>query len=69
KKNEVELKFKGSDSMPEGLFEHFRIRARINLGKGTILVSTKPALRKAFPLMLNLPAPLEGLFSLGVKAD
>jgi hypothetical protein len=32
------------------------------------MVSTRPALRKNFPLMLNSPVILDSLFSLAVKS-
>jgi hypothetical protein len=67
KKNEVELTIKASDNIVAGFWAHFRLKGTDASGTSA-LVSTRPVLRKNFPLMLNSPAILDGLFSLAVKS-
>jgi len=69
KKNEVELKVKFSQAAKPGFFTHFKIKATPESPGAGGPVSTLPALQKAFPLMLNCPIMLEGLFTLAVKAN
>lgn len=66
KKNEIELKLVLSDEWEPGQSVRFGIEGQ---GRGTpaARVSTKAALRKAWPLMLHPPAELDGLLTLGVK--
>jgi len=67
KKNEIELTFKASEDLAPGFWAHFKLKGTD--ASGTIAIaSTKPALQKNFPLMLNSPAVLEGVFSLAVKS-
>ena len=60
KKNEVELVFKAKEELAAGTFKHVALTAHGTNGL-PVKVSTKPALRKAFPLMLNTPPELEGV--------
>jgi hypothetical protein len=68
KKNETELTFHCSTNLPPGTFYHLKL-----LGSAPKIepqfVTTKPALRKAFPLMLNPPHVLEGVITLAVKSE
>lgn len=66
KKNEAELKIVLSDEWEPGQAVRFKIEGQ---GRGTpaALVSTTPALKKRWPLMLYPPNGLDGLFSLTVK--
>ncbi len=62
KKNEVELTLKADAEIPAGTFRHVKI-----IGKGkdhaAVQVSTKPALKTSFPLMLHSPAVLDGILT------
>jgi hypothetical protein len=69
KKNSAELKIKISDQLKPGFCAHFKIKAIAAEGARDTFVSTGPALRKNFPLMLNPPPMLEDLFSLAVKEN
>jgi hypothetical protein len=66
KKNEVEVVVKTSDKLQPGFFAHIRF-----VGQGTnnasANVSTVPALKKAFPLILNPPPALDGIVTLVVR--
>jgi hypothetical protein len=62
-KKETDLKIKAPPGQP-GEFVHFRIRgASTNPAKYTDDVSTRPALKKTFPLLLHPPPELDGLFT------
>jgi hypothetical protein len=67
KKNEAELTIKASDDLAPGFWTHFKLKGTDSSGTKA-MVSTRPALRKNFPLILNSPAVLDGLFSLTVKS-
>jgi hypothetical protein len=67
KKNEVELTLKASDDLAPGFWTHFKLKGTDSSGTHP-MVSTRPALRKNFPLILNSPAVLDGVFSLAVKS-
>jgi len=64
-KKEAEIKLKLAESLAPGALLHFRLVAKTEAGL-VLSISTRPALRKAFPLMLNFPARLDGLFALGI---
>ena len=64
KKNEAEVVIRIPAQAAPGELRHFRLRGEGSNGFSTF-VSTRPALRKGFPLMLNVPAELDGLFAIG----
>ncbi len=66
-KNSGELRFKADENVTAGEWGHFRIKG-ISASGSTVGVNTGPALQKAFPLMLQMPDALEGIFSLLIKA-
>ncbi len=66
-KNEVEITFRASDAVPPGFWTHFKVKGTGVVG-ASMTVSTRPALRKNFPLILNSPTVLDGIFSLAVKS-
>ena len=63
KENEVELTLQANEAVPAGTFKHIHLQAHGTNG-APVKVSTRPALRKAFPLMLNPPPVLEGVVTL-----
>lgn len=67
KKNEVELVFKTAEAAAPGNFHHLKIIGKATNGFSRA-VSTKPALKNSFPLMLNPPPDLDGIFTVTVKA-
>jgi hypothetical protein len=67
KKNEVELTLKAKADLAPGLYQQVSF-----IGKSTnetaVKVSTRPALRKAFPLMLNSPPMLDGVVTVATRS-
>lgn len=66
KKNEVELKIVAADTATAGEFIHSKLLGS-NSDGFTTPVSTRPALRETFPLMLNPPPVLENLFVIAIR--
>ena len=66
KKNEVELKIVAADTAKAGEFIHSQLIGTNSEGF-TTPVSTRPAVRDAFPLMLNPPPVLENLFVIAIR--
>jgi hypothetical protein len=65
-KKETDLKIKAPPGAP-GEFTHFKIRGRATAPAGyTAIVSTGPALKKTFPMLLHPPRELDGLFTLSL---
>ena len=70
-KNEVEVQVTAAGSAQPGTALHFRLAGR-TVGADiefSAPVSTRPALRKAFPLLLHFPAELDGLIALGIRGE
>ncbi|MGZ8938964.1 MAG: hypothetical protein ACXW32_07115, partial [Limisphaerales bacterium] len=67
KKNDVELTLKASEKLAPRFHQHVRFYAHAT-NSSRVKVSTKPALRKAFPLMLNTPVVLDEIVTLVVSA-
>jgi hypothetical protein len=59
KKNEVEVTIKADPQLPAGRFQQLTLVGNTT-NQNPVTVSTRPALRKAFPLMLNPPKVLDG---------
>ncbi len=70
KKTEATLKAKVSPEAEPGRMLHFKVagRAQANEQSFESVASTRPALRKAFPSMRNLPEQLDGWVCLGIRA-
>ena len=66
KKNEVELTLKTKTELAPGFFQHVSFIGK-NTNGAPVKVSTRPALRKAFPLMLNSPPFLDGMITVVVR--
>ncbi len=66
KKNEVEIKIIAAASANPGAFYHLSLIGKNADGFSTP-ISTRPALRNQFPLMLNPPAALENLFVIAFR--
>lgn len=62
KKNETELIFKAAAEAEPGTFQHARLRARSTNGF-SMVVSTRPALKESFPLLLHPPPWLDTLLT------
>lgn len=66
KKKETELVLAANDEVAAGFYQQVKI-----VGLGTndvpVTVSTRPALKKGFPLMLNPPPVLEGVVTIVVR--
>jgi hypothetical protein len=70
KKNDCELKFRAGSDLAPGTLLHFQIRAEMReTSKTQFPVSTGPALKKSFPLILYPPAFLDGTFTCVVTRD
>ena len=67
KKNEAEVTLKATDKMEAGFFTQLSLIGQSTNGAPAKL-STMPALRKTFPLMLNPPRTLDGIFTVVVRA-
>ncbi|MGZ8899873.1 MAG: hypothetical protein ACXW3Z_07240, partial [Limisphaerales bacterium] len=67
KKNDVELTLKASEKLAPGFHQQVSFYAH-GTNNSRVIVSTKPALRKAFPLMLNTPVVLDEIVTLVVSA-
>ena len=67
KKNEVEVTLKATEKLEPGFFAHIAIGAQSTNG-APVKLSTLPALRKSFPLMLNPPRNLDGIVTVVVRA-
>jgi hypothetical protein len=66
KKNEIELTLKATKELTPGFFQHVSFMGKTTNG-APVKVSTRPALRKAFPLMLNSPPFLDGVMTVVVR--
>jgi hypothetical protein len=66
KKNEVELALKAKAELAPGFFQHISFMGKTTNG-APVKVSTRPALRKAFPLMLNSSPFLDGVVAVVVR--
>jgi hypothetical protein len=66
KKSEVELKIVAAQNLKPGEFIHCKLIGTNSEGF-TAPVSTRPALRTSFPLMLNPPSMLENLVLIAIR--
>jgi hypothetical protein len=66
KKNEVELTVKAKQDVAPGFFQHVNFVSNPTNG-APVKASTRPALRKSFPLMLNSPPFLDGVVTIVVR--
>lgn len=68
-KAETELKIKAASTLTPGAMLHFRLAATLETNCAPFEVSTRAALRKAFPLLPIIAFELDGLIAVGIAGE